>query len=91
MENDNIIKLPFENGECGEFEILDSIEYDGNEYVVLLSVNDTDKANEVIILQIEETCDEDEESYIGVDDPDVLDAVFEIFKENNYDDFDFAI
>lgn len=37
MENDNIIRLNFEDGEYGEFEILDSIEYEGNEYVVLLS------------------------------------------------------
>ena len=45
-----------------------------------------------MILQVmeDEDADEDDEAtYVGVDDEDVLQAVFEIFKEQAGDEFDF--
>ena len=89
-ELDNIIVLNDENGEEIEFEFLDLIEYEGDEYVVLLP-NDEDEedAGEVVILQLEDSDSEDEESYVSVDDEDVLKAVFEIFKEKFKDEFNF--
>ena len=89
-ELDNIIVLNDENGDEIEFEFLDLIEYEGDEYVVLLP-NDEDKedAGEVVILKLEDTDSEDEESYVSVDDEDVLKAVFEIFKEKFKDEFNF--
>ena len=44
-ELDNIIVLNDENGDEIEFEFLDLIEYDGEEYVVLLP-NDEEEADE---------------------------------------------
>ncbi len=89
-ELDNIIVLNDENGEEIEFEFLDLIEYEGDEYVVLLP-NDEDEedAGEVVILKLEDSDSEDEESYVSVDDEDVLKAVFEIFKEKFKDEFNF--
>ena len=89
-ELDNIIVLNDENGDEIEFEFLDLIEYEGDEYVVLLP-NDEDEedAGEVVILKLEDTDSEDEESYVSVDDEDVLKAVFEIFKEKFKDEFNF--
>ena len=89
-ELDNIIVLNDENGDEIEFEFLDLIEYEGDEYVVLLP-NDEDEedAGEVVILKLEDTDSEDEESYVSVDDEDVLKAVFEIFKEKFKDEFKF--
>lgn len=89
-ELDNIIVLNDENGEEIEFEFLDLIEYEGDEYVVLLP-NDEDEedAGEVVILKLEDTDSEDEESYVSVDDEDVLKAVFESFKEKFKDEFNF--
>ena len=89
-ELDNIIVLNDENGEEIEFEFLDLIEYEGDEYVVLLP-NDEDEedAREVVILKLEDSDSEDEESYVSVDDEDVLKAVFEIFKEKFKDEFNF--
>ena len=89
-ELDNIIVLNDENGEEIEFEFLDLIEYEGDEYVVLLP-NDEDEedAGEVLILKLEDSDSEDEESYVSVDDEDVLKAVFEIFKEKFKDEFNF--
>ena len=87
-ELDNIIVLNDENGEEIEFEFLDLIEYEGDEYVVLLP-NDEDEedAGEVVILKLEDSDSEDEESYVS--DEDVLKAVFEIFKEKFKDEFNF--
>ena len=90
MENENIIVLTDEDGVDVEFEFCASIEYEGNEYVVLLPTDDDD--GEVVILQVmeDEDADEDDEAtYVGVDDEKILQAVFEIFKEQAGDEFDF--
>ena len=89
-ELDNIVVLNDENGEEVEFEFLDLIEYEGEEYVVLLPVEETEEAGEVVILKLEDTESEDEESYVSVDDDEVLNKVFEIFKEKFKDDFNFV-
>lgn len=87
---DNIIVLNDENGEEVQFEFLDLIELDGEEYVVLLPVEeDEDEAGEVVILKVEDTESEEEESYVSVDDEEVLNKVFEIFKEKFKDEFNF--
>lgn len=90
MENDNIIVLTDEDGVDVEFEFCASVEYDGNEYVVLLPTEDDD--GEVVILQVmenEDSGDEDAATYVGVDDDEVLQAVFDLFKEQAGDEFDF--
>ena len=94
MENeeelDNIITLNDEDGNEVEFEFLDLIEYEGDEYVVLLPTEDEDDAGEVLILKLEDTDSEEEESYVSVEDEDVLNKVFEKFKEKFKDEFNFV-
>ncbi|MGN0996946.1 MAG: DUF1292 domain-containing protein [Candidatus Ventricola sp.] len=90
MENDNIIVLTDEDGTDVEFEFCASVEYQGEEYVVLLPTDDDD--GEVVILQVKEdegAGEEDEATYVSVDDDDVLQAVFDLFKEQAGDEFDF--
>lgn len=94
-ELDNIVTLNDEEGNEIKFEFLDLIELDGEEYVVLLPLTeegDEEEEGEVVILQIEENDDEDseEESYISVEDEEILNKVFEIFKERFKDDFNFV-
>lgn len=90
-ELDNIIILNDEDGNEVQFEFLDLIELDGEEYVVLLPTEgEEDEDGEVVILKVEDTDSEDEESYVSVEDEDVLNKVFEIFKEKFKDDFDFV-
>ncbi len=93
-ENDNIIVLNDENGEEVPFEFLDLIELNGEEYVVLLPVEDeeedNEEAGEVVILKVEDTESEDEESYVSVDDDEILNKVFDIFKEKFKDEFNFV-
>ena len=92
-EIDNIIVLNDENGEESKFEFLDLIEYEGEEYVVLLPVEEEqndDDAGEVGILNLEDTDSDDEESYVSVDDEEVLNKVFELFKDKFKDEFNFV-
>ncbi len=92
-ELDNIIVLNDENGEEVSFEFLDLIELDGEEYVVLLPVEEEeneDEAGEVVILKVEDTESEEEESYVSVDDEEILNKVFDIFKEKFKDEFNFT-
>ena len=92
-EIDNIIVLNDENGEESKFEFLDLIEYEGEEYVVLLPVEEEqndDDAVEVVILKLEDTDSDDEESYVSVDDEEVLNKVFELFKDKFKDEFNFV-
>lgn len=93
-ELDNIVILNDEEGNEVKFEFLDLIELDEEEYVVLLPVDEEGEEDEgeVVILKVEDTDDEelDEESYVSVDDEEVLNKVFEIFKEKFKNDFDFV-
>ena len=56
---------------------------------MLLPVEETDEAEEVVILKLEVSDNEDEESYVSVDDEDTLMAVFNIFKEKFKEAFNF--
>ena len=86
---DNVITLKDEDGNDVDFEFLDVVEYEGNDYVVLLPLEaDEDEAEEVIILKEDKEFPtaEDESSYVSVEDENVLNTVFQIFK----DEFNFA-
>ncbi len=89
-ELDNVIVLNDEDGNDVKFEFLDLIEYSGEEYVILLPMEEEEEADEVVILKVEDTDSADEETYVGVDDQEVLNAVFEIFKEKFKDEFNFV-
>lgn len=87
---DNIIVLNDENGNEVKFEFLDLIEYEGNEYVVLLPIEVAeDDDGQVVILQIDESNSDDEESYTSIEDENILNSVFGIFKEKFKDEFNF--
>ena len=81
MENeevDNIIVLNDEDGNEVRFEFLDLVELDDEEYVVLLPVAEEgeEEEGEVVILKLEDTDeDSDEESYVGVDDEEILNKI----------------
>ena len=92
-ELDNIIVLNDEQGNEVQFEFLDLVELDNEEYVVLLPVTDEGEEDEgeVVILKLEDTDEDSEgESYVGVEDEEILNKVFEIFKEKYKDEFNFV-
>lgn len=88
----NLIILNDENGNEVKFEFLDLVELDSEEYVVLLPVTEEgeEEDGEVVILKLEDTESETEESYVSVDDEEVLAKVFEMFKEKFKDEFNFV-
>ena len=95
MENENLIPeeevsiltLTDENGNDVNFEYMDCIEYEGKEYLVLIPADE--EANEIVILEVEPV-DEENENYIAVENEDILDAVYDIFKERFKDVLNFA-
>ena len=92
-ELDNIIILNDENGNEVKFEFLDLIDFENEQYVVLLQIQEEGEEDdgEVVILKLEDTDEEsDEESYVSVEDEDTLMQVFNIFKDKFKDDFDFV-
>ena len=96
MENeevDNIVILNDEDGNEVKFEFLDLVQLEDEEYVVLLPVAEEgeEEDGEVVILKLEDTDeDSDEESYVGVEDEETLNKVFDIFKEKYKDEFNFV-
>ena len=91
MENENIIPeeeevsiltLTDEKGEDTDFEYLDCIEYKGKEYLVLMPVESVE--TEIVILEIEPV-DEENENYLAVEDEQLLNEVYAIFKEKYKD------
>ncbi len=80
---DDIIILVDENGQEQEYELLDTIEYEGERYVVLIR----DEEETVDILKVES--EEDEELSLVTCDDDVVEEVYHIFKEKNTENFDF--
>ena len=79
-EESNYLPLEDENGVTTKFEYLDSVEYNGKEYLVLMP----EDSNEIVILEVEPV-DEENENYLSVSDENVLNAVYEIFKERYKD------
>ncbi|NLY43463.1 MAG: DUF1292 domain-containing protein [Clostridiaceae bacterium] len=88
-EREDIVVLVDENGEEVEFEHLDTIEMNDNNYVVLLPLDEADEdEGEVVILRVEEG-EDGEDTLVVVEDEDELNEVFELFKMRMEDEFDF--
>ena len=80
---EDIIILIDENGEEQEYELLDTIEYEGERYVVLIQEDE----DEVSILKIESEEDEDL-SLVTCEDSEI-EEVYSLFREKNTDNYDF--
>ncbi len=89
-ERDDIVVLVGEDGEEVEFEHIDTIEMNGNEYVVLLPVEEqeNEEVDEVVILKVDHN-EEGEDSFVTVDDEEELNNVFEEFKTRMEEEYDF--
>ena len=85
-EEINVLSLTDENGNEQEFEYLDVIEYEGKEYLFLLPLEDENA--EVVILEIEPV-DEENENYLAIEDMDLLEKLYELFKVKFADYFTF--
>lgn len=90
-EEDSVVILKDEDGNDVKFEFLDLIEYEGENYLLLLPAEEVEdeNADEVVILKEDPNTQENEEAYISVEDEDTLNKIFEIFKEKFKEEFNF--
>lgn len=89
-EYTNVITLTDSDGSDVDFEVLDIIPYNDHEYAVLLPVDDESDSSEAVILELLEAEEDNEEDMLqGVEDEDILNAVFNLFMEKNADEFQF--
>ena len=83
--NPDLITVEDDNGKKHNFEVLDTVELDGERYIALLPVYEEaeeiiDNDGELIILKV---VDEDgEDVLVTIDDDDEFDRVATIFEEN---------
>jgi len=99
-DRDDIIILIDENGNEVEAEYIDTIEYQGNEYVVLLPRDEQDieeneesaqesEEEEVVILKVEQGAEGEDETFIAIEDEEEQDAVFEIFTQRMMEEVEY--
>ena len=89
-EYTNVITLTDSDGSDVDFEVLDIVPYKEHEYVVMLPVDDESDSPEAFILELLEAEEDNEEDMLqGVDDEEILNAVFNLFMEKNADEFQF--
>ncbi len=82
-----VLILTDEDGNEIECEVLDTIEYEGSKYVVLLS---DDNDEELVILEEIPALDNpDDIDYEGLESEELLETIFNMFRERNKDKFDF--
>ena len=81
-EEATILTLTDEDGVSTDFEYLDSVEYEGKEYLVLIPAEEL--STEIVILEVEPV-DEETENYLSVQDENILNTVYGIFKERYKD------
>ena len=88
MERDDIVELFDEDDNLVRFEHVMTIEYEGENYVLLAPLDEDEEGDEVIILRIEEQ--DGEEVYATLEDDDLINAVFsrylEIVEEEDEDE-----
>ncbi len=75
-----------ENGNEVEYELIDCIEYDEAVFAVFLPTEE-EGTSSVLILEMDE---EEEDSFYDIEDEELLEELFCIFKERNKDEFNFV-
>ena len=89
-EEIQIFEFVDDDGNVEKFEILDFIEFEGTDYAVLLPVTDNEEDLMVHILEVVEELDSEYDTYVGIDDQELVDKVYAVFMEKHKDDFNFV-
>lgn len=86
---EDVVELFDEDGNTVPFELLDVVDYKGTEYAVLFPCDEPD-SSEVLIMELRDDPNDPEcEFYMPVEDDDLLNEVYNYFKEVNKDNYDF--
>jgi len=81
-EMTNIIELIDEENNSVSFEHIMTLEYEGQEYIVLepLELQDDDEEGEVVILKVEQD-ENGDDIYVTIDDEEELEEVYDAFLQ----------
>lgn len=79
-----------DEGNTEKFEILGFTEYDGRDFAVLLPVDVEEEDCLVHIFEVIEELDSEYDTYVGIDDQELVDKVYEKFMDENKDEFNFV-
>ena len=85
--DEDIIVLTDETGADVRFELLDVVEYRGDDYAVLLPA-DEDAEMFTILLAEPDPANAEDYVFSGIDDQKTIDAVFAKFKKRNPEIFE---
>lgn len=88
MENGDIIKLVDENDNEVEFDLLMTFDYEGKRYVALLPMEEVEGVENDEVLILEVVRNKGNESYKQIENPILLDEVFNEFQELFDEQFD---
>ena len=86
-EDENVLILTDEDGNRERYELIDTVSYDNRDFAILLPIPDEGEPNEemLYVLEIVEDLDDPEcDNYVGIEDDETIDAVFEIFKKQYF-------
>ncbi len=87
----SIISLTDEQGNEVQFELLDVVPYNGNEYIAIVPAEEEDEEGDMVQLyRIVPDENGETETYVGLESEEELDAVYSEFQKRNADFFDFA-
>lgn len=87
-ENPHLVDLIDEDGNTVTFEHLDTVQYQGKDYVICIPYDDEEEVvTEVVIFLIHK--DKEEDCLEQVEDTNILAAVYALFQERNADMFEF--
>ncbi len=81
-DSEFFVSFTDENGRANNFEILAVIEYRGTDYAVMLPENDSPAYNGLLyVFEVVEELDSDTDTYIGVEDEEIIKAVYDLFMD----------
>lgn len=82
MEREHIVELLDEDDQIVRFEHIMTLEYEGEDYVLLAPLDDSVEAEEgdVIIMRIDKD-DDEEDVYVGIEDEELLETIFQKYLE----------
>ena len=86
MEEENIIELTGEDGQQFRFELLAYTKEKGETYAILYPTNGDE---ELVIVKVEEIPDSDECVYTAVDDPELIDIIYNRYNDANPEGINF--
>ena len=89
VDGDDIVVLEDENGNVQSFAFLELVSVDGVPYAVLLPLEDEDDESGVVIVEVADLGMESEH-YDAVTDEALCERIFEQFRSEFKDKYDFA-